>query len=139
MTPLLILTHGEFGPVLLKAAESMYGRQDGVLALALSPDETSESFSLRVRQARASLEGCPLVLVDLACGTPWNVALMEGCAQSGGDVLAGLSLPLLLEAMGMRESHAPKEMAAELIRRAPQIFVCAAELLARNDQPGACA
>lgn len=136
MTPLLILTHGEFGAVLLASAEAMYGRQDGARALALAPDETREAFAVRVKEAREALGGKALVLVDLACGTPWNVALMEGCADDGCEILAGLSLPLVLEALGLRATLAPRELAAELVRLAPQTFVRAAELMSKG---GGCA
>ena len=129
MTPLLILTHGDFGPVLLRSTEHMYGLQEGAIALGLNPDETREDFAARVRAALAALKARPLVLVDLACGTPWNVALLEGCAASGGEVLAGLSMPLLLEAMGLRATHGPVALAAELARLAPQALVRSSELL----------
>jgi mannose/fructose-specific phosphotransferase system component IIA len=137
MTPLLILTHGEFGPVLLKSAEAMYGPQREAAALALAPDETREAFAARVAEAVAALSSCPLVLVDLACGTPWNVALLEGCADKG-EVLAGLSLPLLLETLGLRETMSPRDLAKEVARMAPQTFVRASEMLSR-DPPGGCA
>jgi mannose/fructose-specific phosphotransferase system component IIA len=135
MTPLLILTHGEFGSVLLQSAETMYGKQASAAALALSPDETRETFAVRVRQACAALGGGPLVLVDLACGTPWNVALLEGCAKDG-EVLAGLSLPLLLEALGLRDALGPKELAEELARQAPQTFVRASAMMADGGSGG---
>jgi mannose/fructose-specific phosphotransferase system component IIA len=130
MTPILILTHGEFGPILLKSAEAMYGPQRDAVAMGLSPDESREDFALRVKEAVKGLPSCPLVLVDLACGTPWNVALMEGCAQEG-EVLAGLSLPLLLEALGLRETLSPRPLAAEVARQAPQTFVRASEMIGR--------
>jgi len=136
MTPLLILTHGEFGSVLLKSAEAMYGPQSGAAALALGPDETREDFAVRVAKARAELGEPALVLVDLACGTPWNVALLAGCAADG-EVLAGLSLPLLLEALGLRPNLGARELALELARLAPQTFVRASALLASGE--GGCA
>ena len=128
MTPLLILTHGDFGGLLLKAAEGMYGPQESVAALALGPDETREAFTARVHDARAGLEGRPLVLVDMACGTPWNVAVMEGCAVDG-EVLAGLSLPLLLESLSLRKELGARALAAELVLRAPQCLARATELM----------
>ncbi len=77
----------------------------------------------------------PLALVDIACGTPWNVAVTAGCTVKG-DVLAGLSLPLLLEALSLRESLGPIELAAELKKRAPEGLQRAAELLAQRPHEG---
>jgi PTS system mannose-specific IIA component len=135
MTPLLILTHGDFGPALLRAAEGMLGPQAQVQALALGLDETREAFADRVSAAMAALPSAPLALVDIACGTPWNVAVMAGCAAQG-DVLAGLSLPLLMEALTLRGDLGPQAMAAELKKRAPDALQRAAELLARRSNEG---
>ena len=131
MTPVLILTHGEFGPAMLKAAEAMLGPQAQAQALALGLDETREDFALRVCRAMEGLDGEPLALVDIACGTPWNVAVSSGCTAKG-DVLAGLSLPLLMEALDLRKTLGPRELAAELKKRGLEALQRAAELLARN-------
>ena len=133
MTPILILTHGEFGAALLKAAEAMLGPQAQAQALSLRLDETREDFSARVCESIKALPSPPLALVDIACGTPWNVAVSAGCA-SQGDVLAGVSMPLLMEALTLRETLGPVELAAELKRRAPEGLQRAAELLARPSE-----
>jgi PTS system mannose-specific IIA component len=133
MTPILILTHGDFGSALLRAAEAMLGPQVQIQALALGLDETREDFAARTAQALAGLQGPPLALVDIACGTPWNVAVTEGCTQKG-DVLAGLSLPLLMEALTLRDNLAPTELAVELKKRAADGLQRAGELLARSPE-----
>ncbi len=129
MTPVLILTHGEFGAAMLKAAEAMLGPQTQVQALSLGLDETREDFAKRVCQAIAELDSPPLALVDIACGTPWNVAVSSGCTAQG-DVLAGISLPLLMEALKLRNSLEPQALAAELKKRGLESLQRAAELLA---------
>jgi mannose/fructose-specific phosphotransferase system component IIA len=82
------------------------------------------------------LNGCPLVLVDLACGTPWNVAVLDGCAQDG-EVLAGLSLPMLLEALELRGGAEPRALAALLVGKAPDALSRASVLMAGGGT-GAC-
>lgn len=133
MTPVLILTHGDFGPAMLKAAEAMLGPQTQVSALALGLDETREDFSARVCAEMEKLDGPPLALVDIACGTPWNVAVSSGCTAKG-DVLAGISLPLLMEALDLRQTLGPQDLAAELKRRGLEALQRAVELLARNHE-----
>ncbi len=98
MVPLLILTHGEFGPLLLKAAQGMLGVTPAVQALGLALDESREAFAGRVELALSQLGPGTLVLVDIAGGTPWNTALAPTLKQ-GGDLLAGISLPVLIEAL----------------------------------------
>jgi mannose/fructose-specific phosphotransferase system component IIA len=75
------------------------------------------------------------VIVDLACGTPWNSALLAGLPE-GSEVMAGLSLPLLLEALELRGGLAAKPLAAELAERVPQSFARASALKAGG--PGTC-
>jgi len=74
--------------------------------------------------------------VDLACGTPWNVAVLDGCAQAG-EVLAGLSLPMLLEALELRAASDARTVAAQLVTRAPGSLVRASVLMA-GGATGAC-
>jgi PTS system mannose-specific IIA component len=135
MTPLLILTHGDFGPLLLRAAEQMFGPQAHTVALALAPDEPREAYLARVKDAAAHLGTAPLVLVDLACGTPWNCALLAGLPQ-GSEVMAGLSLPLLLEALELRNGLAPKPLGEELAVRGASSFSRSSTLMPGG--PGAC-
>jgi PTS system mannose-specific IIA component len=131
--PLLILTHGDFGAELLKAAEAMLGAQKDVRALSLRLDETPEDYAARVKAAMDAWTQPPLALVDVACGTPWNVAVKLGLGARG-DVLSGLSLPVLMEALTLRGSRSPESLAAELKRGGAASFLSAAELLARGNR-----
>ena len=137
MTPLLILTHGDFGSALLGAATAMMGPQKQIVALALGLDETRDTFAVRVAEEIAKFPSQPLALVDIACGTPWNVAVLGGCCKQG-DVLAGVSLPILLEALTLRESLGPVQLAIELKKRAPDCLQRAVELLARPGEGAEC-
>jgi len=76
------------------------------------------------------------VLVDLACGTPWNVAVLDGCANLG-EVLAGLNLPLLLESLELRQTLDAKALGEELKLRGAQSFVQASRLIAERGN-GSC-
>jgi mannose/fructose-specific phosphotransferase system component IIA len=116
----------------------MFGPQTDAVAMGLAPDETREDFQARVHAARAGLSGVPLVLVDLACGTPWNVAVLDGCAADQGEVLAGLNLPLLLESLELRQTLAPKALGEELKARGCKSFVQASRLIAERGN-GSCA
>jgi mannose/fructose-specific phosphotransferase system component IIA len=136
MTPLLILTHGDFGGLLLRSAEQMFGPQTDCAALALAPDEPREHYMARVKQAASAWSEAPLAIVDLACGTPWNSALLAGL-HPDAEVLAGLSLPLLLEALELRAEMPAKALAEELAKRGAESFTRASAL--RPDGPGNCA
>lgn len=101
MIPILVVTHGEFGPQLVKSAEGMLGPVPALKALGLSLDESRESFTARVDAALGELGPGVLVLADIAGGTPWNTAIALTLTR-GGDLLGGVSLPLLIEAVQRR-------------------------------------
>src|SRR5262245_23809762 len=98
MTPLLIVTHLDFGQRLLAAAESMLGPQEACRAISLSPQMGREDLMDEIGRARSLWPGDALVLVDVVGGTPWNAAMALGLGEQG-EVLGGLSLPLLIEAL----------------------------------------
>ncbi len=134
MIPVLVLTHGELAAALLGAAESILGRQDRAAALGLEASESREAFAGRVRAAADQLGAPALVLVDLAGGTPWNAALLCGLASDPGEILAGVNLPVLLEALGRRDGPgaSPRTLAADLAALGAAAFARASDLMARG-------
>ena len=120
MTPLLLLTHGDFGARLLEAASAMLGPQPSVLALGLALEEDREAYRSRLRAARAQLGGALLYLVDLPGGPRWNTALALDTLKEGDEVVSGLSLPLLLEALHSRATADPRRLGEMLVERAAQ-------------------
>ena len=90
---ILLLSHGPFCQALLESAQMIGGEAVNVVALPLP-------------------EGS-IVLFDLASGTPFNQMMMK----SGGEEfpgLCGMNLPVLLEAMTMREAMKGSELVALL-------------------------
>jgi mannose/fructose-specific phosphotransferase system component IIA len=125
-TGILIATHGRVGQAMLEACEGMLGAQERCAALSLEPGMGLQDFAALLRSRRDAMHPC-LVLVDMLGGTPWNAALVEGLPPDG-EVLAGLSLPLLLEALASR-SLPPRELAASLLSKAQGVAVSASRLL----------
>ncbi len=128
MTPLLIVTHLDFGQRLLAAAESMLGPQEACRALSLGAHMGREDLAEEISRARALWQQDPLVLVDVVGGTPWNAALAVGLGEQG-EVLGGLSLPLLIEALVARQSLGPREAAEQAASRCQASFARASQML----------
>jgi PTS system mannose-specific IIA component len=126
-TAILIATHGGFGRAMLQACEQMLGPQERCAALSLDGGMGREDLALQMAAKLREFGGC-LVLVDMLGGTPWNAALLYGLAD-GDEVLAGLSMPLLLEALTNRDSLAPRPLAALLMAKAPEAVASASRLL----------
>lgn len=96
---ILIAGHGELPEALLSSARMIGGALPDVTSIGLFPGETPQDF--RGRLLSALQESCPeVVLTDLAGGTPDNVAnlsLKGGQVPTVRWIIAGVSLPLLLE------------------------------------------
>lgn len=96
---ILIAGHGELPEALLGSARMIGGELANVTSLGLFPGDTPQS--LRERMV-LRLEESPVdvILTDLAGGTPDNVAnlvVKNGAFPSVRYIIAGVSLPMLLE------------------------------------------
>lgn len=96
MPGILLVGHGDLPAALLSSARMIGGALPGVRALGLQPGETPESFRDRVAEA-LDADDVEVVLSDLAGGTPDNVVGVLARTRPGLRVIAGASLPLLLE------------------------------------------
>lgn len=112
---------------MLHTAEQMLGPQERCAAFALENSMGREDLAALIEEKILAWKNC-LVLVDMMGGTPWNSALLHGL-PSDAEVLAGLSLPLLLEALSLREGLSPRDLGHALLERAPGVVKSASQLL----------
>jgi mannose/fructose/sorbose-specific phosphotransferase system IIA component len=96
---ILMAGHGDFGGGLLSAARLIVGSTDHVLVAPLAGGVTPETYSEKLDALIEAASGEVLILCDLYGGTPYNVALSLAHHQPRIKVLAGVNLPLLLEAL----------------------------------------
>lgn len=112
MIGVLIVTHGHLGNELLNVAEMMFGPQEAVAAVSLAPGDSVEGFLVRLAAALGSLpDGETLILADLFGGTPANAAARLVRAGSC-HLVAGVSLPMLLEVLGSRSGRTLADLTA---------------------------
>jgi PTS system mannose-specific IIA component len=123
MIGIVICTHGTFGKDMLETAQAILGRQEGVEALSLPPELGREDLeeALRGILPRIDQGQGALILVDLLGGTPCNAALR--CRQGGCEIVAGVSLPVLLEALLKRGSLPLDQLAAQLVEHGRRSLV----------------
>lgn len=112
---------------MLQACERMLGPQDRCVALELSESMGKDELAGLIEAALAKL-GPALIMVDMLGGTPWNAALLKGLPE-GVEILSGLSLPLLLEALALRDSLEAPRLGAALKAKGREASVLASELL----------
>lgn len=108
----LIVTHGHLGNELLNVAEMMFGPQEAAAAVSLAAGDSVEGFQARLAAALGALpDGETLILADLFGGTPANAAAR--LVRAGRcHLVAGVSLPMLLEVLGSRSGRGLADLTA---------------------------
>jgi mannose/fructose/sorbose-specific phosphotransferase system IIA component len=119
MINIVLVSHGELGDALIRAAEMIAGPAERVFSVPLLPGESPESFGDKLTVALQDIEGEEtLVLIDLFGGTPYNVAARR-VLQENVECVTGANLPMLLELLMSRDDASLPEL-AEAIAQAGQ-------------------
>jgi len=118
MIGLIVITHGDFGRQLVKAARVILGDQKEVWALSLHEKDGLETLRERVgkilKEGNEQSEG-KIILVDMLGGTPANASL-KFVNDEKVEIISGVNLPMLTAGMNYRRSLPLKEL-ARLIRQ----------------------
>ncbi|OCL18889.1 PTS mannose transporter subunit EIIAB [Gilliamella sp. wkB72] len=121
MVGIILATHGEFAEGILQSGTMIFGEQEDVKAVTLHPSDSPESLKERMLAAIATFDDQNevLFLVDLWGGTPFNQANTLCGEHPNWAIVAGLNLPMLIEAYSSRLSmETAKEVAAAIIESA---------------------
>jgi len=117
MIGLIVITHGDFGRQLVKAAQVILGEQKDVWALSLHEKDGLETLSERIgkilKEGNKQSEG-KIILVDMFGGTPANASLKFVNDQEV-EIISGVNLPMLIAALNYRRSLPLREL-ARLVR-----------------------
>lgn len=105
MTGIVLSSHGGLAEGVLNSANMVFGSQEELVAVTLTPEDSPGSFRDKLEEGVGKLsdQSQVLFLVDLLGGTPFNQAssLLEGHEDSWA-ILTGLSLPMLIAALSER-------------------------------------
>lgn len=98
----IIATHGLSSVELLKSAEMITGKQSNVETVTFTEGEGLEELRESYSEALSKLNENTtiLILVDIWGGTPFNVAIEQGC-----EVITGVNIPMLLELFMNRDNQ----------------------------------
>lgn len=119
MVGIVIVTHGAMTDGLLDAARMIVGPLDGIVGVALMESDNVESLMERVEAAvdEVNTGDGVLILVDLFGASPFNASARLAMTRDGIEVLAGVSLPMLLELAVQRDDQ-PLQDLVEIAREA---------------------
>ncbi len=134
MVGILVATHGGLAAGLLDSASMIAGKPEFALAESLQPQDSPEGFRDRLAKAVHELDQGDgvLILTDLFGATPANSALY--LLSDRVEVLTGVNLPMLLEAIMQREM--PLQELADSILESARAGIINAGNMMRESQKG---
>ncbi|WP_148131374.1 PTS mannose/fructose/sorbose transporter subunit IIAB [Enterococcus sp. HMSC063D12] len=98
MQNIILISHGSMAEGVKASLEMIVGKQDHVHVVALTPDGDNRQFEEELLKKMKALNGSYLIIADLLGGTPCNVALSNYLESENVEIIAGMSLPLVIEA-----------------------------------------
>ncbi|MBW9145512.1 mannose/fructose/sorbose PTS transporter subunit IIA [Clostridium sp. CM027] len=124
MVGIILASHGEFAKGILQSGAMIFGEQENVQAVTLMSSEGPDDVKAKMKDAIASFDNQDevLFLVDLWGGTPFNQAnsLFEEHKDKWA-IVAGMNLPMVIEAYASRSSmESAQEMAAYILKAAKE-------------------
>ncbi|MHC5249129.1 PTS mannose/fructose/sorbose transporter subunit IIAB [Enterococcus sp. LJL90] len=99
MKNILLVSHGEMAAGVRNSLEMIIGKQSHLTVVSLKPDGDNRQFEHDLLDKMKALNGQTLIIADLLGGTPANVAVKLFSESPDVDIIAGLSLPLAIEAV----------------------------------------
>ena len=106
MVGIIIASHGEFAAGIKQSGSMIFGEQEKVESVVFMPSEGPDDLQRKLQEAIAKVDSEEvLFLVDLWGGSPFNQAnkLFEEAPEHRA-IVAGLNLPMLIEAYASRFS-----------------------------------
>lgn len=98
MQNIILISHGSMAEGVKASLEMIVGKQDHVHVVALTPGGDNRQFEEELLKKMKALNGSSLIIADLLGGTPCNVALSNYLESENVEIIAGMSLPLVIEA-----------------------------------------
>ena len=121
MTGIILASHGGLAEGVKQSAGMVFGPQEDLVAVTLTPEDGPDSFRAKLLAAVDTLSNKEevLFLVDLLGGTPFNQssAILDG-HEDKWAIVTGLSLPMLISALGERmgdENMPAQEIAKNIL------------------------
>jgi len=139
MIGIVVVTHSQLGEALIEAAEFIVGsRPEGVVSVSIDLNQNVDKLREKVAAGikKAGREEGILLLTDMFGGTPSNISysfLEEGRVE----VLSGVNLPILVQALNSRGKMGLSELAASLETFGRKSITLASGILKGNKRSGA--
>ena len=114
----LVVAHGSLAEGLLEAASMIVGKSENTKAVCFYSTQGVEGLEEAVQAALDQFTNCDgvLCLVDIPGGSPARVVAAQSYKHKGVEIISGVSLPMLIEALFAREDQSLKELAQTAVQ-----------------------
>jgi PTS system mannose-specific IIA component len=135
MIGVLITTHGSLGSELIRAAELIKGKLEGVSHVSVDQKKGMEDLKKEIGQCIRKLDQGKgvLILTDLFGGTPSNISL-SFLKEGKLEVVTGVNLPMLLKLDEKRQEMNLKDFASYIKDYGKKNIYLASEVLSKKVQ-----
>lgn len=99
MENIVLISHGSMSEGVKVSLEMIVGRQEHVHTVSLRPDSDNLQFEKELNEKMKALNGTTLIIADLLGGTPCNVATKNYLNVDGVEIIAGMTLSVVIEAV----------------------------------------
>jgi len=133
MIGVLITTHGSLGNELIKAAELIKGKLEGVSSVSVDQKKAMEEIKKEISSSIKKLDRGQgvLILTDLFGGTPSNISL-SFLKEGKLEVVTGVNLPMMLKLYDKRQEMNLKEFAFYIKDYGRKNIYLASEVLSKQ-------
>ena len=134
MIGIVIVTHSQLGDALIEATEFIIGEKpDALVSISIDLKESAEVLRKKIAEGikKVRSEEGVLILTDMFGGTPSNLSysfLEEGHIE----VLSGVNLPVLIQAVNIREKMGLDILAVKLEEFGKKSISLASSILKGN-------
>ncbi|MFH1378944.1 MAG: PTS sugar transporter subunit IIA [bacterium] len=132
MIGVILVTHGKMGEGLLKAAETMVGKQDMLGIVSITPHDSLAEISKSCSEMYTKFEQGEgvLILTDILGGTSCNASLQ--LVKKKTAILTGVNLPMLITALVHRKHRNLKELSRKVLEDGHKALVDARDLFLKR-------
>lgn len=118
---IVLIGHGKTGVAFKDAVQMIFGKADNFIPLTFEPGEGLKDVSAKVEKAISGFDPKNvLVITDLFSGTPYNATAALALKGKVKDVIAGMSLPILLEVATKMDNTSIDELVKDVLKNAPE-------------------
>ena len=128
---IVLISHGSFADGLLESFRMICGECDSIETVTYFEGDNFLSFTDSLRQKLQKFGPDTLVLADLFGGTPFN-QLVSACHDLSFHVITGVNLPVLIEAVNLRDNYKGEELVEKVLQAAGNTIVDGRKMLWGN-------